>query len=150
MQQSYHSYTKNTTWLLPCLHPTPMEHRYAFFATSVCHERFPLVLQTPFVAAHDDEGSDDEVHAQHERYDADRPHQPVDIVAEQIAAHPVERCPDDAPKGIEEQKARPAQAIGPGQKRSLCAQHGDEAPQEDDFTPMLHEQILPQFQLALL
>ncbi len=55
-------------------------------------------------SSHDDEGSDDEVHAQHERYDADRPHQPVDIVAEQIAAHPVERCPDDDPKDKHERK----------------------------------------------
>ncbi len=50
--------------------------------------------------ARDDDPRNDEEHGQHKEHDADRPDQPVNVVAEQVPSQAVERGPDDAPGGI--------------------------------------------------
>ncbi len=72
------------------------------------------------------------------------------VVTQEVAPQPVERGPDDASCCIEEQKALPPHAVGPGQECRPGAQHGDKAPEEDDFAAMPHEKILPQLQPAFL
>src|SRR5438105_11236942 len=72
------------------------------------------------------------------------------VVTQEIAAQPIQCRPDDAPCCIEEQKAGPGHAIGPGQECSPGPQHGDKAPEEDDFAAMAQEEVLPQLQPALL
>ncbi len=42
VQQHHDSFLTNIIWLLPCLHPTPLSHREAFFPASVCHGCFSL------------------------------------------------------------------------------------------------------------
>ena len=111
---------------------------------------FRLVLQALFVAAHDNDPHQDEEHRKHEEHDADRPNQPMNVVTEQVAPQPIERGPDDASGGIEKQEARPAHAVGAGQKGGPGPQHCHEAPEEDHFASMLQEQILAQFQATFI
>ena len=101
-----------------------------------------LVLQALFVAAYDDDPRNDEEHGQHEEHDADRPNQPVNVVPEEVPSQSVERDPDEAPGGIEEQEARPGHAVGAGQKSGPGPQHRHEPPEEDHFPSVLQEQIL--------
>ena len=77
---------------------------------------FRLVCQALFVAPHNDDPRKDEEYRQREGNRANRSGHPVDIVAEQVAPHAVERGPDDASGRIEEQEAWPAHAVGSGQK----------------------------------
>src|SRR6266700_8171509 len=72
----------------------------------------------------------------------------MDVVTEEVSSQSVEGCPDNVPCGIEDQKARPAHAVGPGQKGGPGTQHRNVAPKEDHFALVLQEQILPQFEPA--
>src|SRR2546428_2483353 len=102
------------------------------------------------IATQEDQKGDDDQHSQHKRDRAYRSGEPMHVVTQEVAPQPVEGRPDDAPCGIEEQKAGPAHTVGPGQEGCPGAEHGDKASEEDDFAAMPHEEVLPQFQPALL
>jgi hypothetical protein len=104
--------------------------------------QFRLVLQTLFVAAHEDDPRNDEENGQHEENDADRPNQPVNIVTEAVSSRSLERDPDEGSGCIEEQEARPVHAVGADQKGGPGPQHRHKPPEEDHFPAVLQEQIL--------
>ena len=74
----------------------------------------------------------------------------MNAITQEVASQTEERGPHDASQGVEEEKARPAHLIGPGQESGPGSQHGDKAPKEDDLAAVLHEEVLPQFQLAFI
>jgi hypothetical protein len=74
----------------------------------------------------------------------------VYIVAEKVASHSVERCPDNASQRVVKQEGRPGHTIGPGQEGGPGTQDGNKAPKEDHFAAMLAKEILSQFHFALI
>src|SRR5260370_24416808 len=74
----------------------------------------------------------------------------MNVITEVVASQAEECGPHDSPQSVEEQKARPAHPIRPGQERGPGPQHGDKAPKEDDLAAVLHEEVLSQFQLAFI
>src|SRR5712691_4791617 len=71
-------------------------------------------------------------------------------ITQEVASYSKERGPHDAPQRVEEQKGGPAHPIRPGQERGPGPQHRDKASKEDHLATMLQEEVLPQFQLALI
>ena len=99
---------------------------------------------------HKDQKGDDDERGQYGAGDGDRPCQPVNVITEVVASQAKECSPHDSTQSVEEQKARPAHPIRPGQERGPGPQHGDKAPKEDDLAAMLHEEVLSKFQLAFI
>src|SRR5216683_935051 len=94
------------------------------------------------IATQEDQKGDDDQHSQHKRDRAYRSGEPMHVVTQEVAPQPKERGPHDAPCGIEEQKAWPAHAVGPGQECGPGPQHGDKAPEEDEFAAMQNEELV--------
>src|SRR5260221_2572623 len=109
-----------------------------------------LLLQAVFIAAHEDQEGEEGKDSQHDRYDPHWPGQSMHVVTQKIAARSIERGPQHASQGIEEQKAFPPHPVGPGQERGPHAEESDEAPEKDHLAAVPHEEIEPQFQLALI
>src|SRR2546421_9562128 len=109
-----------------------------------------LCLQPLLVAVHKDQKGDDDERGQYGAGDGDRACQPVNAITEVVASQTKQRSPHNSTQSVEEQKAGPAHPIRPGQERGPCPQYSDKAPKEDDLAAVLHEEVLPQLQLAFI
>src|SRR3954453_9246390 len=92
-----------------------------------------LLLHTLLLPLHYPPGYADAKDHAGERDQPNGPGEPMDCLAEKIAAEAKDRRPDDTPGGVVEEELPPTEAVHAGEQRREYAQDGDEPAEEYDF-----------------